>query len=299
MMNWDDLKLFLTVARYGTMSSAAKQLNIQHSTISRRIRALEKQLGVSLLVRKKGTYHLTDAGIKIERAAARMESEVIGVDGALLGQDLHLVGPLRVTTISIMSSTILMPMFNSFCKNYPEIDLHIVASNTTASLAQREADIAIRSTNAPGETLIGKRVVTVKSTIYGSIEYFKQLKQLKENKQNKNGLKWIGAECCDFHRSWTNQTCGTATHQFNCDDALITVAALREGLGVSFLPCFMGDADSQLERYCDPDPKFDLGLWVLIHPEQKHNARVLAFRNHIINNIENQRHLFEGDTVAG
>ncbi len=286
MMNWDDLKLFLSLARYGTMSRAAKHLNVQHSTVSRRIRALEKQLGVSLLVRKNGVYQLTEAGAKIERAAARMESEVIGVDGTLLGQDTHLIGPLRVTTISIMSSTILMPMFNSFCKAYPEIDLHIVASNTTASLAQREADLAIRSTNAPGETLIGKRVVTVKSTIYGSTEYI-------NNHEEGSELDWIGAECCDFHRTWTSQSCDSSTHQFNCDDALITVAALREGLGVSFLPCFLGDADPLLERYCEPDPKFDLGLWVLIHPEQKHNARVLAFRNHIIQNIEQQSHLFE------
>jgi len=288
MMNWDDLKLFLSVARYGTMSSAAKQLNVQHSTISRRIRALEKQLGVSLLVRKKGTYELTEAGTTIERAAARMESEVIGVDGALLGQDSHMVGSLRVTTISIMSSTILMPMFKRFCKVYPEIDLHIVASNTVASLAQREADIAIRSTNTPSETLIGKRVVTVKSTIYGSPEY------LKHHKQSNDELKWIGAECCDFHRSWTNQSCNTSSFQFNCDDALITVSALREGLGVSFLPCFLGDTDPLLERYCDPEPKFDLGLWILIHPEQKHNARVLAFRNHIIKSIEAKKQLFEG-----
>jgi DNA-binding transcriptional LysR family regulator len=289
-MNWDDLKLFLAVARYGTMSSAAKHLNIQHSTISRRVRALEKQLGVSLLVRKKGTYKLTEAGTTIEQAATRMESEVIGVDGALLGQDSRLVGPLRITTISIMSSTVLMPMFNSFCKTYPEIELHIVASNTVASLSQREADVAIRSTNMPGETLIGKRLVTIKSTIYGSPDY------LKQHRQNDEELKLIGAECCDFHRSWTNQSSDASTFQFNCDDALITVSALKEGLGVSFLPCFMGDADPLLERYCDPDPKFDLGLWVLIHPEQKHNARVLAFRNHIIQSINAQKALFEGCT---
>ena len=80
-MNWDDLKLFLAVSRCGTMSGAAKQLNVRHSTISRRVRGLEKQLGTSLLNRKKGTYELTDAGTKIKQAAIRIESEIFGVVG--------------------------------------------------------------------------------------------------------------------------------------------------------------------------------------------------------------------------
>ena len=105
-MNWDDLKLFLAVSRCGTISGAAKQFNVQHSTVSRRIKALEESLGVSLLRRVNNVYQLTLEGIKLESAAIRMESEVIGVDGALLGKNDSLVGPLRVTTINSMSSSV-------------------------------------------------------------------------------------------------------------------------------------------------------------------------------------------------
>ena len=69
---------------------------------------------------------------------------------------------------------------------------------------------------------------------------------------------------------------------------------MREGLGVSILPCFMADTDPLLQRYCEPDPAYNLGLWVLLHPDLKRTARVLAFRNHMVNAINEQRALFEG-----
>jgi len=285
-MNWDDLKIILAVSRCGTMSAAAKQLSVQHSTVSRRIKALEKQLGANLIRRNKGFYELTRAGEQIKKAALNVEREITYVDDALLSKDDPLLGPLRITTINSLASTVLMPMFSDFSKAHPQIDLHIMVSNSTISLTNRGADIAIRLSNAPTENLIGKRIVTVSSTIYGSADYLKQLKE------NNDDLKWLGVTCCGFHKSWTKESCDTETHQFNCDDALLTVAALREGLGVSFLPCYIGDNDPKLERYCEPESKFDLGLWILMHPESKNNARVLAFRNYIINAIEEQQDSF-------
>jgi DNA-binding transcriptional LysR family regulator len=286
-LNWDDLKLFLAVSRCGTISGAAKQFNVQHSTVSRRIKALEESLGVSLLRRANNVYQLTVEGIKLESAAIRMESEVIGVDGALLGKNDSLVGPLRVTTINSMSSSVLMPIFNSFCKAYPKIGLDIIVSNETVSLGNREADIAIRLTNNPPDMLIGKRITTVVSTVYGSARYLQDLK-------GSDKLKWIGAKCCNYHDSWTKQSCKERMHQFNSNDAITILSAVREGLGVTFLPCFIGDSETLLERYCDPEPKFDLGFWVLLHPELKHNARVLAFRNHLTLAVEAQHQLFTG-----
>jgi len=289
-MNWDDLKLFLAVSRCGTITGAAKQLNVQHSTVSRRIKVLEQSLGVSLFIRVKNVYELTEEGAKIKSAAISMESEVTGLDGALSGKNDSLIGQLRVTTISSMATTILMPIFKGFCEIYPQIDLHIIVSNDTVSLANREADIAVRLTNSPPEMLIGKRITTVASTIYGSSNY------LKHQQQKRDSLKWIGAECCDFHKSWTKQSCENKLHQFNSNDAITILAAVQADLGVTFLPCFIGDVDPLLERYCEPEPKFELGLWVLSHPELKHNARVLAFRSYLIQSINEQRQLIEGKT---
>ena len=287
-MNWDDMRLFLAVARTGSISGGAKQLGVQHSTVSRRLRSLEEKLGARLIERKKAGYELTLAGENIKQAAIRVEREMLGVDEALLGKDTHLVGTLRVTAINNMASSVLMPMFARFSDEHPQVDLHIIVSNMDASLAQREADIAIRLTNSPTDTLIGKRMLTVASTIYGSREYLKKIKQ------QATEPKWIGVNCCVFHKTWTKQYCSHQSHNFYSDDTLLTLSAIKEGLGVSYLPCFLGDANPSLQRYCEPDAQHNLGLWILLHPDLKRTARVLAFRDYMTQSIQQKRDLFEG-----
>jgi DNA-binding transcriptional LysR family regulator len=287
-MNWDDLRLFLAVARNGSISGAANQLGVQHSTISRRMRQFELKLGARLIERKKGGYELTQSGKYVKEAAINIEREILGVDGALIGIDAQLIGQLRVTAINNMASTILMPMFASFSNQHPLVKLHIFVSNLDASLAQRDADVAIRLTNSPPETLIGQRVVNVASTIYGSRPYIETLRQ--DNREPE----WIGVDCCIFHKTWTQQACGESSQNFITDDTLLTLAAIKEGLGVAILPCFMGDPDPELERYCEPDPAYNLGLWILLHPDLKRTTRVLAFRDHMAGAIKNKKDLFEG-----
>lgn len=288
-MNWDDLKLFLAITRTGSISGAAKQLDVQHSTISRRLRKLEEKMGARLLERKKTGYELTPAGENVRLAAQRMETEVLHMDAAVLGKDANLVGPLKVTAINNMASTVLMPMFARFSQNFPQVELHINVSNLDSSLSQREADVAIRLTNTPTDTLIGKRLVTVASTVYGSRSYLKTLRD------NTVQPRWIGVNCCSFHKSWTNHSCAEQLHNFFSDDTLLTLSAIREGLGVSYLPCFMGDSDPLLERYCAPDPLHNLGLWILLHPDLRRTARVLEFRNHMVQSINEKKELFEGE----
>ncbi|HEC19017.1 MAG TPA: LysR family transcriptional regulator [Gammaproteobacteria bacterium] len=287
-MNWDDLRLFLAVARSGSISGAAKQLDVQHSTVSRRMRKLEEKLGTRLVERKKTGYELTAAGEDVKQAALRMEAEMLAVDGALQNRDTRLSGPLRVTAINNMASSVLMPMFARFSEQHPQVELHIMVSNSDASLAQREADVAIRLSNSPPDTLIGKRVLTVASAIYGSRAYLHSLHQTGREPH------WLGVTCCGFHRTWTRQAGSTQPHRFISDDTLLTLAAIKAGVGISILPCFMGDAEPQLERYAPPDPAYHLGLWILLHPDLKRTARVLAFRDHMTAALEAERALFEG-----
>jgi len=287
-VNWDDLRVFLAVARSGSISSGAKLLDLQHSTVSRRMRKLEQNLGVRLFDKVPSGYALTTAGENLMQAASRMEREVLAVDGALSGKDLKPSGPLRVTAIDNMATTVLMPMFTGFSRRYPEVTLHVMISNSDVSLAQREADVAIRLTNTPPDTLIGKRVTGVSSSVYGSSEYIAQLRKQGGEPQ------WLGVECCGFHKSWTKQACGDQPHRFYVDDTLLTQAALREGMGVSILPCFMGDPDPALARYTEPQPEWDLGLWILLHPDLKNTARVLAFRDHMMEAMKAQSDLFDG-----
>ena len=287
-MNWDDMKLFLAVARSGSISGGAKQLGVQHSTVSRRLHSMEETLGTRLVERKKSGYVLTLAGEQIKQSAIHIENEMLVVNETILGKDANLVGPLRVTAINNMASSILMPIFARFCEKHPQVELYISVSNMDVSLAQREADVAIRLTNSPIDTLIGKRMLTVASTIYGNREYLAKIRL------QAGEPKWIGVNCCQFHKTWTKQYCRHHSHTFYSDDTLLTLSAIRAGLGVSYLPCFMGDTDPLLQRYSEPDPQHDLGLWILLHPDLKRTARVIAFRDYMIKNIQAHRDVFEG-----
>lgn len=287
-VNWDDMKVFLAVARTGSVSGAGKLLGVQHSTVSRRLNALEEKLGVHLVQRSTGGYRLTPAGEDFRNASERVESEVVSVENILLGQDKQLRGPIRVTVVNHIAHSLLMPMFARFSQEYPKIELQIQSSNAYISMPHRDADVALRVTNAPQETLIGKKIITFASAVYASREYLRHLNESGEQ------TKWIGTECCGFHRHWTEEVCPDKTHHFTIDDTGLAHMAIREGVGVSFLPCFIGDLDEALIRVPEYPSDYGLDLWMLFHTDLRYTARIAAFREFITAEIEAHRALLEG-----
>jgi len=287
-MQWDDLKIFLEIARTGSISGAAKRLGVQHSTVSRRMRVLETNLDTKLIERRKSTYELTEAGEELQLSARKIEVEILEFEGAQSGRESGAAGELRVSAINNMASTILMPIFASFSAAYPKIELHILVSNRFVRLAERDADIAIRLTNTPQETLIGKRLVTVASAVYGATDYCARLAAGAEKE------KWLGVECCDYHMSWTKETRPEQDHNFFVDDTLLTLAALKSGAGLAYLPCFMGDNVPELARARAPDPRHDLGLWLVYHRDLRRTKRVRLFREHMMREIDGMVAIFEG-----
>lgn len=287
-MQWDDVRIFLAVAREGSISGAAKRLGVQHSTVSRRMRSLEEQLGTRLIERKKSGNELTEAGEELKLSARKIEVEMLEFESARGGLDTEATGDLRVSAINNMASSVLMPIFTRFNEKYPAITLHVEVTNKFVQLSERQADIAIRLTNAPLETLIGTRMTTVASAVYGSRDYCARVRS------GEMPEKWIGVECCGFHVSWTQAACPDQSHNFYVDDTLLTLAAIKAGAGLAYLPCFMGDNEPELVRFRSPEPQHDLGLWLVYHRDLRRAKRVRLFREHMQREIANQRALFEG-----
>jgi molybdate transport repressor ModE-like protein len=287
-MQWDDLRIFLAIARAGSISGAANRLGVQHSTVSRRLRSLEDKLGTRLIERKKTGYELTEAGEELQLSASRIEVEILGFEGAQSGHDTDAAGELHVSAINNMASTVLMPAFTRFSEAYPKIEFHLEVTNKFVKLAERDADIAIRLTNNPLDTLIGTRLTTVASAVYGAQDYCAQVQA------GTAPQKWLGIECCGFHMSWTKEDCPDKDHNFYVDDTLLTLAALKAGAGLAYLPCFMGDSEPSLTRFRPPDAKHDLGLWLVYHRDLRRTKRVRLFREHMQNEIAKLRPLFEG-----
>ncbi|WP_439106191.1 substrate-binding domain-containing protein [Congregibacter sp.] len=181
-----------------------------------------------------------------------------------------------------------MPLFARFCDENPGIDLRIEVTNDSVRLADRDADVALRQTNSPGETLIGTRLTTVASAVYGSQDYCASVKAGTATED------WIGVDCCDYHRTWTRQACPDLQHSLCVDETSLTIAAIREGLGLGFLPCFIGDSDPDLMRFREPEIQHHLGLWLLYPRDLRDTKRVKVFREHIQREISKVAHLFEG-----
>ncbi len=287
-MNWDDARIFLAVAREGSFSKAAKRLGVQHSTVSRRIRELEKNLATPLVERKSTGFDLTEAGEELNISACKIEREILSIEGSIGGQNDDIAGELRISAIANRASTVLMPALARFSAAYPKIELNVQVTNNSVQLAERDADVALRQTNSPQETLIGKRLTTIASAVYGSVEYCTALDA---------GLvdeKWIGVECCNFHKEWTSQARPQSDYSFCVDDTQLTLAALKEGLGVAYLPCFLGDSDPALKRFREPEKQHNLGLWLLFHRDLRANKRVALFSEHMQREVKECASLFEG-----
>lgn len=126
------------------------------------------------------------------------------------------------------------------------------------------------------------------SAVYGSREYVDRVQA------GDAAEKWLGIECCGFHMSWTKEARPEKDHNFFVDDTLLTLAALKSGAGLAYLPCFMGDSEPSLTRFHPPDPKHDLGLWLVYHRDLRRTKRVRLFREHMQLEVGKLRGLFEG-----
>ncbi|HJU30330.1 MAG TPA: LysR family transcriptional regulator, partial [Hyphomicrobiaceae bacterium] len=144
--SWDDLRVLLAVARHGSLSGAARALGVNHSTVLRRVAALEAAIGTRLFDRLPGGYALTPAGDDMHMVAARLEEEIAAAQRRLAGRDAQPSGTVRVTTIDILALYVLPRHLTSFRAAYPGISIELVIAETPFSLTRREADVAIRAT---------------------------------------------------------------------------------------------------------------------------------------------------------
>src|SRR5579864_5811322 len=150
-MSWDDLRLVLAIARRGTLSGAARQLGVTHSTVFRRLEAIERNTGARLFDRFRDGYAPTAAGDAMAAVAARIGEDVLELERRLSGQDLRPSGVVRLTTTDTLALAVAMPHLAAFRAAYPEIRLEIAVTNVVADLRRRDADIALRPTPDPPE----------------------------------------------------------------------------------------------------------------------------------------------------
>jgi len=286
MTNWDDIRYFLSVARCGNLSSAAKELGVNHSTVFRRIQALEERHGVRLFERLPTGYEMNIAASSIYELALELEAKNQQVFRHLFGQDNRLQGEINITMPHDIFDYILAENFAEFKRLHPDIIPNLYIAKGVKNLAAREADVAIRLTAEPPEYLIGKKVASLGHGIYGhtNLDLTTQVPI----------ITWSGeAEL----PAWAKEHFPQANITLRVDDLYSMYAAVKSGIGIARMPCYLPDvvADASVARLPIELPLSQWGVWVLSHVDLRNTAKVRACREFLTERLLQRKSLFEGE----
>jgi DNA-binding transcriptional LysR family regulator len=295
-VDWADLELFLAVARGGSLAAAASTLRVDASTVHRRIARLEEALRSRLFARSPRGYALTNAGHELLPYATAMDEQAAAARRKLAARDEALTGTVRVSAIDDFAA-ILSPIIASFRAKHPGVTVVADMRSAFADLARQQADVAVRaSMRAPEGDLVAKHVAKLTVAFYASRAYLarhgrpERVEDLRDHAivRGEAGAPVMpGERTLDGHSSAERVA-------FRSQSIIARLAAIRDGVGIGMVGCFMGDREPSLVRlpFAVSDP--NVNVWLLIHVDLRQNARVRAFSEHAYAALVVQRPLFEG-----
>jgi DNA-binding transcriptional LysR family regulator len=289
---WDDFRLIKAVAETRSLPAAAAVLGINHSTVFRRLRQIEELLAFPLFERHRAGYVLTQAGEEVAALAARVDEDITAVTRRLAGQAPAPAGEVRIATSDSLLADLLMPMLARFRLAHPAIRLDLATGNAPLNLSRRDADMAIRATDAPPETLVGRRIARIAWALYASTTAtggdLAQL--LAEAGWLSLSDNLAGLQAVRFLRGHV------PPERIACrfDSVHALALGVEASLGIAYLPCFVGDTRPGLLRLAPPEPGFAADLWLLTHPDLRHTPRIRTLMDGLAAEILRVQPLIEG-----
>jgi len=290
MFAWDDLRIVLAVARSGNLSAAASALGVNHSTVFRRLNALERDLGSKLFERLATGYRPTEGGARLIDTAERMETQALALDRELTGRDTRLAGKLRVTCSETLAFRGITEDIARFRKANPGIAIELAVDNRTYDLSRREADVAFRAMRPKEGDLFGRKLIDVRWGIYASADYLAQRKpprRLKDLTQH-DMIGW--AELSYATRAAAFLAAHVPPQQFGFRSSSLVnqMIAAKAGLGLALLPCYLAGPESALQPVMAPLREPVTELWIVTHAALKDTARVRAFMETVGDGVRNR-----------
>lgn len=285
MNDWDDIRFFLAVARCGNVTSAAKVLGVNHSTVSRRIHALEERHSVRLFERIPSGYKMTDAAADIYDIAIELEGKNSQISRQLFAQDSRLQGKINITMPHDILEFCLIEEMAKMHNLQPDIQLNLMVAKGLKNMATREADVAIRLTDTPPDYLIGKQVAEIQHGIYAHTA--------TKFSDKVPVITWSGE---DSLPNWAQTHFPKAYIAMQVDDLYSMFCAVKAGIGIARMPCYLPDAldNEHVNRLTIEVPRSSWGVWVLSHVDLRNTARIRYCREFLIEKLHNKRALFEG-----
>ena len=279
MLDWNDLRHFLAVARTGSTLAAGKSLRVSQTTAARRVTALEAELGLTLFERRPTGYVLTPAGEALVAQAECVEAAAaLFADGAA-SQSREVTGTVRLTVDEIYAVALLPPILRDLHEAWPGIRIELDPSDAKRDLQAGEADVALRATKGLGDSaLVGRRLGDDYWTMYCSRDYAAVHGRPRRRRELKGHAFIAGGSPMVWHvwREWLERNHFADQVAVHHGTSTGLLAAARAGLGLAVLPSLVADLDPDLVRCLPPEPDHRFELWLLTHERLRHTPRVRA-----------------------
>lgn len=282
--DWDDLRYVLAIAEGGSLTTAASALGVRHSTVLRRLDALEARLGARLFERHRQGYAPTQAGEWMAAQAREMRAGVDEVQRRILGRDLHLSGPLRLSTAFIATLYLLPEPLAAFRRAHPGIEVEISESPDLVDLSRRSADVALRMSREVPQHLVGRQLGVMRMRVYakrgapGLPQGITPLDSLCRD------YPWLGFDRDSrsrFYERWMHEHVPPAQVVMRLDLLHPAVAMARTGMGLALLPTVIETVETELRPVSEVLPDVSTPVWLLTHPDLRQTGRVRAFMKEV------------------
>lgn len=280
MFDWDDLRFVLAVARTGSALRAARALKVNQTTVTRRIAQIEDVIGAKLFESRQSGQAPTPLGQMVAAGAERVEAEVLAVQRAIEARQRVLSGSVRFTSSEVYANYVVAPFLRNFRQQYPGVRVELITADQRLDIAHGEADVALRAGSRPeGGGIVAQRLPDAGWTSYWSRSYAEE-HGLPTSAEGFAGhlvalVEGPMERLAPF--IWLSQIAQTATVITRSNSLTNLLSAIRAGLGISMLPCFVGDNEPDLVRCLPPVAELDGEVWLVIREDLKQTAHIRAF----------------------
>jgi DNA-binding transcriptional LysR family regulator len=298
-MQWDDVRIFLAVARGGSLIAAGARLGISPASVARHVEELERGLGVTLFLRSRNGYTLTDAGAAVIEDAERAEGALAALLHRAPGAAASLAGTVRIAMPDTFASDLLMPRLASLLADHEGLRLEIATAVDVADLARREADIALRLVRPSAGNVVVSRLGSMTVGLYAAPDYLaRHTSVLSDGGRGHHVIGWDDRFQGLRAARWLSERLPSANLVLSATSAAAQVAACESGIGIAALPCFLAVGRPGLARIGGPEHCYAQDLWLVVHQDIAATARIRAVVQALRAAVRDAAPVLAGDDAA-
>jgi DNA-binding transcriptional LysR family regulator len=272
-MEWNDVRIFLAVARGGSFGQAARTLGVSHPTVGRRIKVLEDEAQQPLFRRTSDSLVLTDAGDRVLALAESMENSALAMERRLAGNHERLEGILRISSAEWFAGYVLAPVLAELTRRHPAVVPEVIASYRLLDLSRREADVAFRLVPFSEPDIVQRRLMSMAYGLYGSAD---NVSALQADPASVGLILMNTAQSHFPDVAWLLERFPTSRRVFTSTSRAVQAQMCQGGMGLAVLPRPLGDALPGLQRIDLPDRPPSRDIWVGYHHDLRHMDRLRA-----------------------